>query len=567
MRSVNAVVMDPFDRLTALCDETIEKQFAYEGLNLEEKEQQVSPDSPAPLEPEFPTCTAESKSRQIPAAAEKPNASCGEEADSIKRLFPDTVLVPVEMSTSVKSSNPGIEVESECLDISSRMEKRGLVEMEVAKQYCAHNGSASQRKKCRICEKHLTAKGHGSHRSVEHETAGSLGPAEQASRGIAESLPICTDITTVGPEYSLAHSAARLSESCTASEVKAPLASQGDAAYVAGQTSAGTTKSCKEGPGDGSDFSAMESSVDNEEDIYRDAKEIEKENKAKKSFPLEDDASGKSKLSVMPEINIVEYCRKEWRGETEVAERMKKGYEAVSQSFDSIRRVRGDNYCALRATLFQALSQAADLPAWLESTELTQLPAELIRKYNWLKHWKLPQLLNKGKNKNLSNRITEYLELLKTKWADLSEIKCPEVKQAACEETFRNEDEYSLYEALKFLMLSKAVELYNDNAEGKEVPVFSWLLFARNTSSTPCDFMKNHLNQVGHMGGLEQVEMFLLGYALQHTIKVYRLYKFETDEFITLYPNDQKDWPVVTLITEDDRHYNVPVRVYEGTSL
>lgn len=61
--------------------------------------------------------------------------------------------------------------------------------------------------------------------------------------------------------------------------------------------------------------------------------------------------------------------------------------------------------------------------------------------------------------------------------------------------------------------------------------------------------------------------MFLLGYALQHTIKVYRLYKYGTDEFITQYPDDQAEWPVVTLITEDDRHYNVPVRVCEETSL
>lgn len=47
------------------------------------------------------------------------------------------------------------------------------------------------------------------------------------------------------------------------------------------------------------------------------------------------------------------------------------GYEEVSQKFTSIRRVRGDNYCALRATLFQAMSQPAALPSWLEDPELT----------------------------------------------------------------------------------------------------------------------------------------------------------------------------------------------------
>lgn len=59
---------------------------------------------------------------------------------------------------------------------------------------------------------------------------------------------------------------------------------------------------------------------------------------------------------------------------------------------------------------------------------------------------------------------------------------------------------------------------------------------------------------------LAQVEMFLLGYALQCTIEVYRLYKADTEEFVTYYPDDHKDdWPSVCLVTEDDRHYNVPV--------
>lgn len=65
-----------------------------------------------------------------------------------------------------------------------------------------------------------------------------------------------------------------------------------------------------------------------------------------------------------------------------------------------------------------------------------------------------------------------------------------------------------------------------------------------------------------------QVEMFLLAYAVRHTIQVYRLSKYSTEEFITVYPTDPpRDWPVVTLIAEDDRHYNIPVRVCEETSL
>lgn len=79
-------------------------------------------------------------------------------------------------------------------------------------------------------------------------------------------------------------------------------------------------------------------------------------------------------------------------------------------------------------------------------------------------------------------------------------------RQAACDDLFRGEEEeYSLYEAVKFLMLSTAIKLYEDNKKGLEVPEFSWLLFARDTSSDPFQLMKNHLNQLGHTGGLEQV--------------------------------------------------------------
>lgn len=54
-------------------------------------------------------------------------------------------------------------------------------------------------------------------------------------------------------------------------------------------------------------------------------------------------------------------------------------------------------------------------------------------------------------------------------------------------------------------MLNTAIELYNDEKNRRRVPIFSLLLFARDTSSSPCQLMHNHLNQIGHSGGLEQV--------------------------------------------------------------
>ncbi|RXM34802.1 Protein disulfide-isomerase A4 [Acipenser ruthenus] len=82
-------------------------------------------------------------------------------------------------------------------------------------------------------------------------------------------------------------------------------------------------------------------------------------------------------------------------------------------------------------------------------------------------------------------------------------------------------------------------------------------------------FLKEHATLLSErISKTKKVKMFLLGYALELTIHVHRLYKFETDEFLTFDPDDHKeDWPVVSLITEDDRHYNVPVQKQDTARL
>ena len=52
--------------------------------------------------------------------------------------------------------------------------------------------------------------------------------------------------------------------------------------------------------------------------------------------------------------------------------------------------------------------------------------------------------------------------------------------------------------------------------------------------------------------------MFLLGYALGLQIRVVRLSSFGNEDFISCYPPG--DYPVekvITISSEDDRHYNV----------
>ncbi|KAL0966596.1 hypothetical protein UPYG_G00297220 [Umbra pygmaea] len=298
-----------------------------------------------------------------------------------------------------------------------------------------------------------------------------------------------------------------------------------------------------------------------DEDLYRGEDEIEKDKKHR------DTISGLNCLvpsagdgvSVENAVDLLIYSEREWKGNTAKSSLIRKGYMKVSEKFQGLRRVRGDNYCALRATLFQILSLSKHVSTRLQDNHLT---LKLLANEDMIGQWKFPFESNhRTTTEETVSQLKVYLELLRDRWTAAVGAGNAEERERLCQEVLQGEEEYGLLEALKFLMLQTATELHRLMEErAAAVPEFCWLLFARDSSSCPGTFFKNHLRHVGFTGGLEQVEMFLLGYALEHTIQVYRLYKTDTPEFITFYPDDhRKDWPCVPLVTEDDRHYNVPV--------
>ncbi|XP_041718028.1 ubiquitin thioesterase otulin isoform X1 [Coregonus clupeaformis] len=280
---------------------------------------------------------------------------------------------------------------------------------------------------------------------------------------------------------------------------------------------------------------------------------------------LEDLGDGpkvEDRCSLEPTMDILSYSENEWKGNTTKSTLIRKGYTELSQRFGRLRRVRGDNYCALRATLFQVLSTSTQLPVWLQVKHISMWPEELEAQEGLIGHWMFPSECRQGdRSEDAVQQLKRYMELLQNRWQAAVGCSSAEQRQRLCELVFQGgEEELGLLEALKLLMLGRASELHTTMQAGGDVPVFCWLLYARDSSDCPRTFLSNHLSQVGFSGGLEQVEMFLLGYALQCTIQVYRLYMADTEEFITYYPDDHKeDWPCVCLVTEDDRHYNVPV--------
>ena len=54
-------------------------------------------------------------------------------------------------------------------------------------------------------------------------------------------------------------------------------------------------------------------------------------------------------------------------------------------------------------------------------------------------------------------------------------------------------------------MMLNAVSLHEDNQCGVRVPVFVWLLYARESSCSPEMLFRNHIDRIGDTSGVEQV--------------------------------------------------------------
>lgn len=254
--------------------------------------------------------------------------------------------------------------------------------------------------------------------------------------------------------------------------------------------------------------------------------------------------------------DLLEYARKEWQGGTQKATIILKGYEEIRRkhSYRYLRRVRGDNFCAIRASLFQCLSSGISLPSCDEALKVIQSSYESDQNH-WLRQWSFINRLPYNKNKLLPS-IETCLHILD----DISgQLKvCTTDRSNVLAELMNSEPELDLLmmEAIKLHMIVSAIKLYSNKSE---MPTFGMLMFARDTSETPKDFMNNHLLPIGDTAGLEQVEMFLLGYTLRIVIRVFRTSSFGTSDFICYFPGkeDNQDLPEISIIAEDDRHYNI----------
>uniref|UniRef100_A0A8C2M6B4 OTU deubiquitinase with linear linkage specificity like n=1 Tax=Cricetulus griseus TaxID=10029 RepID=A0A8C2M6B4_CRIGR len=221
----------------------------------------------------------------------------------------------------------------------------------------------------------------------------------------------------------------------------------------------------------------------------------------------------KRNLSVEAEVDLLGYCAREWKGETPRAKLMRK------------------------------------------------LPEKLLfsQGCNWIQQYSFGP--EKYTGSNVFGKLRKCVELLKMRWTEFSGMRDYHKRGSMCNILFSDAIlEYKLYEALKFIMLYQVTEMYEQMKTNKVIPSLFRLLFSRESSSDPLSFMMNHLNSIGDTCGLEQIDMFILGYSLQVKIKVFRLFKFNSRDFTVCYPEEPlRDWPEISLLTENDRQYHIPV--------
>ncbi|XP_063779012.1 inactive ubiquitin thioesterase OTULINL [Pseudophryne corroboree] len=281
------------------------------------------------------------------------------------------------------------------------------------------------------------------------------------------------------------------------------------------------------------------------------------------SISCQGQSRNKRNLSVNAEVSVLSYCSTKWKGEALCVMEIRKAYEDIfwKHHIKTLQHVKEDNYCVLRAVLFQVFSQGIPFPGWMKEKDILKLPEMLLyaQGCNWIQQFSFGP--EKYSGPKVYAKLRSCVELFKKQWAAFYSCKDRGERNRMCKLVFSDDaKENKLYEALKFIMLYLVIEAYENRNTDQHFTRFFHFLFSRDTSADPLSYMMNHLNSVGDTVGVEQVEMCLVGYALELRIKVFQLSKMNTEDFERIYPEDYKrDWHEIILMTDDNRHYNIPI--------
>ncbi|XP_074660924.1 uncharacterized protein LOC141913318 isoform X2 [Tubulanus polymorphus] len=258
------------------------------------------------------------------------------------------------------------------------------------------------------------------------------------------------------------------------------------------------------------------------------------------------------------------------RTSTADVDTIRQGFHAILEHSNcrSIRHINKDNYCAIRAALFQVLRNKFPIAGNLGPIDgvIQKLRTNINSNHAYLKRWNFGRIFTNDDDVVTTDvetidLMTQCLHGLYNQLNSLSPMTAAVDRESSVVSLMNSsrQTDRMLMEAVKLLMMATVIRLYDDMKSDKEVPVFAWLMFARETSQNPRMFFARHLDKIGHTSGLEQVEMFLLAYTLGVSIEVIRPHEFGRQDYVTFYQSgfSAAAPPVITLVTEDDIHYDV----------
>ncbi|XP_067936507.1 uncharacterized protein [Watersipora subatra] len=263
-------------------------------------------------------------------------------------------------------------------------------------------------------------------------------------------------------------------------------------------------------------------------------------------------------------VDIAGYVAREWKGKTEKAAAIRKGYGCVinQHQYKQLALIRGDNYCSLRAAycsmVLNHIRPGIELKDAIPRLEAVYHADPLL-----FNSWVFPEcMIDAATDSSSYHQLSLCLQFFVSHARTLQILDDPVERRRQLFKILNTGSlkELCILEGIKLLMLVTAYELHQSYLAEQEVPVFVWLLFARDTSETVPLLLRNHLNRVGHDAGLDQVEMCLLGYSFGVTLQSFRLYQYGEVDFIALFPEEDCSRPLVPIIAEDDRHYNTPLK-------
>jgi ubiquitin thioesterase otulin len=151
-------------------------------------------------------------------------------------------------------------------------------------------------------------------------------------------------------------------------------------------------------------------------------------------------------------------------------------------------------------------------------------------------------------------KLAECLHALFEQVAILSKMPIYSMREEYLVSLFnQNPDtDLRLLEAVKVLMMLKAVTLFDDFSSGRDVASFVWQLFTRDTSRSVEQLFSNHVNPIGDTTRLQQVELSLLGHTLGVRIQVVRPISLDDDMMMSHYPSEGSEaYDAVTVIEDE----------------